>query len=62
MASDPIAVDINEAARLASLSQDSIREAIKRTDDQYLPAKKYGAKWLIRRADLDEWIANLPDA
>lgn len=58
---DPIAVDVNEAARLMSVSRDVIYAAAK---SGRLASKKVGAKGTAIRIDvqaLRDWFASLDD-
>lgn len=54
-----IAYDIVEAARQVSVSDDTLRAAIR---DGQLVARMVGRKYLIRHADLCAWVDGLPKA
>jgi len=54
---EPLAVTVIEASRLTSLGRDKIYLAIK---SGALRAKKYGRRTLILRADLVNFLNNLP--
>jgi excisionase family DNA binding protein len=54
----PIAVTIPEAVKLSGMSRTSIYEALKRRD---LTARKAGRRTLIWFADLDAYLARLPE-
>jgi excisionase family DNA binding protein len=53
----PIAVTIPEAVKLSGMSRTSLYEALKR---QEISAKKAGRRTLISFADLEAYLANLP--
>lgn len=69
-ASRPVAVTVTDAARLAGVSPSVIRRAIHATDPREWPpplkAHRKGtaptAAYLIRTADLDEWVSSMPTA
>lgn len=52
-----IAYDINEAARQVSVSDDTLRAAIK---DGSLTVRLVGRKYLVRHTDLCAWVDSLP--
>lgn len=54
----PIAVTIPEAVKASGMSRSSIYEALKRGD---LPARKAGRRTLITFADLQAYLASLPE-
>lgn len=58
VSTEPLAVNINEAARIAGVLPWTIREAIITGS---LPAKKAGRFHIIQVAELRRWIANLED-
>lgn len=58
----PIAYPIAEAAQVAGVSVDTLRRAIHSDRPPYLKAKKLGARILITRDALAEWLSQLPDA
>ena len=53
----PIAVTIPDAVKASGMSRSSIYEALKRGD---LSARKAGRRTLISFADLQAYLANLP--
>ncbi|WP_193636267.1 helix-turn-helix domain-containing protein [Brachybacterium subflavum] len=53
-----LAVTIDEAADLVPFSADYLRKAIRRTDGNPLPARLAGRKYVIRVADLEEWLTH----
>lgn len=53
----PIAVSIPDAVKASGLSRSALYEALKRGD---LAAFKAGRRTLIRVADLERYLANLP--
>ena len=55
----PRAVNVGTAAMLYGVSSDVIRAAIRahQSGQPGLPAKKLGARWSIRTADLEAWYA-----
>ena len=53
----PIAVTIPDAVKASGMSRSSIYEALKRGD---LNARKAGRRTLISFADLQAYLANLP--
>ena len=53
----PIAMTIPDAVRASGMSRSSIYEALKRGD---LSARKAGRRTLISFADLQAYLANLP--
>ena len=55
----PYALQIAAAAAHVDVSIDTIRAAIRSGD---LPARKIGARWSIRRADLEVWHDQHPTA
>lgn len=61
-----IAYTVVEAARVASVSADTIRRAIHTSETggpvPPLTAKKVGAKYVIPAENLADWITRLPDA
>lgn len=54
----PIAVTVPDAVKLSDLSRTSIYEALKRGD---LSARKAGRRTLISFADLEAYLARLPE-
>lgn len=50
-----------EAAALTGLSRDTIARAYKSTKADALRAKRRGSRVVIRRVDLDAWLAGLED-
>jgi len=56
IAPPPLAVPRKEAARELGLSITTVDRAIKRGD---LVAKKYGARVLVPRAEIERYLANL---
>ena len=56
------AYTIPEAAALKRVSQDTIRQAIKRTEPPFLRAKKVGRGYRITASALEAWFDSLPDA
>lgn len=54
---DPIAVTIPDAVRMSGMSRTSIYEALKRGD---ITARKAGRRTLISFADLQAYLASLP--
>lgn len=54
----PIAVTIPDAVKASGMSRSSIYEALKRGD---LSARKAGRRTLISYADLQAYVASLPD-
>lgn len=54
----PLAVTIPGAVQTSGLSRSAIYEALKRGD---LKARKSGRRTLISFADLDNYLANLPE-
>lgn len=54
----PLAVTIPGAVETSGLSRSAIYEALKRGD---LKARKSGRRTLISFADLDNYLANLPE-
>ena len=59
---EPLAYPIPEAAAVAGVSPDTIRKAIHTVDGTPLRAKRVGKKILIPAAELQAWLAALPDA
>jgi excisionase family DNA binding protein len=59
--SDRLAYTLSEAAEMVGRSVDTLRREIKRTDEKRLPAKQHGGRYLIRRADLEDWLEKLED-
>jgi excisionase family DNA binding protein len=55
----PVALRRKEAARALGLSITTVDRAIKRGD---LHAKKYGARILVPRAEIDRYLAALQEA
>ena len=55
---NPIAVTIPDAVRMSGMSRTSIYEALKRGD---ITARKAGRRTLISFADLQAYLANLPE-
>jgi excisionase family DNA binding protein len=55
----PLAVSIPEAARLAGIGRSSLYEAINKGD---LPIRKCGRRSLVLLTDLSDWIASLPSS
>jgi len=53
----PLAVTIPDAVKASGMSRSSIYEALKRGD---LSARKAGRRTLINFADLQAYLANLP--
>jgi len=53
----PISVDVDEAARLTSLSPFQVRNLI---NSRTIPARKQGTRVLIDYAGLREWFDSLP--
>ena len=53
----PISVDVDEAARLTSLSPFQVRNLIQ---DRAIPARKQGTRVLIDYAGLLAWFKSLP--
>lgn len=62
MTTTTLAYSITEAAAASGVSADYIKRAIHATTGPSLRAKKAGAKYLIRRVDLEDWLQSLPDA
>jgi len=58
----PLAYALPEAARVAGVSTDTLRRAIRATEPPYLKAKKVGSKYVIPATALAEWLDSLPDA
>lgn len=60
------AMSLREAAAYVGVSEKTIRAAIHSVGGEGsvlpLPAKKVGARYLILRADLDQWLRELPEA
>jgi excisionase family DNA binding protein len=54
----PISVTIPDAVRVSGMSRTSIYEALKRGD---LTARKAGRRTLIQFADLQAYLASLPE-
>lgn len=54
----PIAVTIPDAVRMSGMSRTSIYEALKRGD---ITARKAGRRTLISFADLQAYLASLPE-
>ncbi len=54
----PISVTIPDAVRVSGMSRTSIYEALKRGD---LTARKAGRRTLIQFADLQSYLASLPE-
>lgn len=62
-----LAYTVATAAEAVSLSQDTIRRAIRKTKDDGefpppLPAKRITAGYRIKATDLTKWLDSLPDA
>lgn len=55
--SEPLAVSITEAARMAGIGRTSLYEEIGRGA---LPARKIGRRTVVRIDDLREWLDKLP--
>ncbi len=55
---NPIAVTIPDAVRVSGMSRTSIYEALKRGD---ITARKAGRRTLISFADLEAYLASLPE-
>ena len=55
---DPIAVTIPDAIRVSGISRTALYEALKRGD---LTARKAGRRTLISFADLQAYLASLPE-
>lgn len=55
---NPIAVTIPDAVRMSGMSRTSIYEALKRGD---ITARKAGRRTLISFADLQAYLASLPE-
>lgn len=53
----PIAVTIPEAVKLSGMSRSALYEALKRQD---ITARKAGRRTLISFADLEAYLASLP--
>jgi excisionase family DNA binding protein len=53
----PISVDVDEAARLTSLSPFQVRNLI---NDRTIPARKQGTRVLVDYAGLLAWFESLP--
>lgn len=51
-----LAVDLNEAADLVPFSAVYLRQAIRRTTGNPLPARIAGRKYVIRVSDLEAWL------
>lgn len=67
MSTAPLAYSIREAADAASVSVNTIRHAIKSTDDKTMPhlkAKFIGGRrgYVIKADALNDWLDRLPDA
>lgn len=59
------AMTIRDAEAYTGLSRDTLMRAIHTTggnDLPPLPARRVGARYLILRADLDQWLRELPEA
>ena len=54
----PMAVSVNEAAKIAGASRTALYEALQRKE---LRAKKNGRRTIILREELKRYLANLPD-
>ena len=54
----PIAITIPEAVKLSGMSRTAIYEALKRQD---ISARKAGRRTLISFADLEAYLASLPE-
>lgn len=54
----PMAVSVNEAAKIAGASRTALYEALQRKE---LSAKKNGRRTLILREELKRYLENLPD-
>jgi excisionase family DNA binding protein len=54
---NPLAVTVPEAIKLSGMSRTAIYEALKRQD---ITARKAGRRTLISFADLEAYLANLP--
>lgn len=65
MSGVPVAYTVRDAADAAGVSADTIRRAIHSTgadgDLPPLPARRVGARILIRRVDLVAWVDALPE-
>ena len=65
MSETPLQVPVDEAARLARVSRDTIRRAIHTTDDGTFPPplKAHrlgpGGRYLVLVRDLDQWCQSL---
>lgn len=55
---EPIAVTISEAVKLSGMSRTALYEALKRQD---ISARKAGRRTLIQFADLQAYLASLPE-
>lgn len=55
---NPIAVTIPDAVKMSGMSRTSIYEALKRGD---ITARKAGRRTLISFADLEAYLASLPE-
>lgn len=53
-----LGMNVTEAGFVAGVGRDSIYKAIRSGD---LVAKKYGRRTIIRRCDLDRFLASLPN-
>jgi excisionase family DNA binding protein len=51
---EPIALNLSQAAELLGLSRPTVRTLIHRDD---FPAMKIGSRWVISRSGLEAWIA-----
>lgn len=56
------AYTITDAAALYSVSPDTIRRAIHRTEPPFLRAKRIGGRYRVSLEALEEWWRQLPDA
>lgn len=59
------AMTIRDAEAYTGVSRDTLMRAIHTTgvtELPPLPAKKVGSRYLILRADLDQWLRELPEA
>lgn len=54
----PMAVSVNDAAKIAGASRTALYEALQRKE---LSAKKNGRRTLILRAELARYLSSLPD-
>lgn len=62
-AANKIAYRLSEAAEMVSVSQTTLRQAIKATDPKlHLPAKKIGSDYRIGHDALVRWFESRPDA